>query len=50
MLFKKEPKVEDFTKKPVRIDWVKVSKEIFEWVLCFFIAYVIYLFIDYIIS
>ena len=50
MLFKKEPKVEDFTKKPVRIDWVKVSKEIFEWVLCFFIAYVIYLFINYFIG
>lgn len=49
-MFKKSPKVEDFTKKPFRINWVDLSKEIFEWVLCIVIAYIIYLIFNFFIG
>lgn len=49
-MFKKNPKVEDFTKKPFRINWIDTSKEIFEWVLCIIIAYVIYLIFNFFIG
>jgi len=45
-------KMDDYYSKPKRknIDWKKLSKEILEWVICFIIAYVIYLFINYFIG
>lgn len=45
-------KMEDYYSKPKKknIDWKKASKEIFEWALCFVIAYIIYLFINYFIG
>lgn len=49
-MFKKSPKVEDFTKKPFRINWVETSKEVLEWVLCIFIAYIIYLIFNFFIG
>lgn len=41
-------KMDDFSPKPKKhINWVAVSKEILEWVLCIVIAYVIYLNINF---
>ncbi|MDD3303402.1 MAG: signal peptidase I [Clostridia bacterium] len=34
-------------KKKIKIDYKKLSKEILEWVLCFVIAYILYLCINY---
>ena len=45
-------KLDDYYSKPKKkpIDWKNVAKEIFEWVICFVVAYIIYLFINYFIG
>lgn len=45
-------KMDDYYSKPKRknIDWKSLSKEILEWVICFIIAYIIYLFINYFVG
>lgn len=37
----------DPNRKKIKVDWRKLSKEILEWVLCFVIAYILYLCINY---
>ena len=47
-MFKREPKVKDYTVAPKKkIDWSYVGKEALEWVVCILIAYVIYLLINF---
>ena len=47
-MFKKEPKVKDYTVAPKKkIDWKNVGHETLEWVICIVIAYVIYLIINF---
>lgn len=47
-MFKKEPKMKDYTVAPKKkIDWKYVGKETLEWVVCIVIAYVIYLIINF---
>ena len=42
-MFKREPKVKDYTVPPKKkIDWKHVGKESLEWVVCIIIAYIIY--------
>lgn len=49
-MFGKKDKVQDYTKAPFRVNWVNLSKEIFEWVICIVIAYVIYLVLNFFIG
>ena len=47
-MFKKEPKMKDYTVAPKKkIDWKNVGRETLEWVICIVIAYVIYLVINF---
>lgn len=48
----KKDKMEDYYARPKKknIDWKSVAREVFEWVICFVIAYIIYLFINYFIG
>lgn len=46
-------KMEDYLKQPKikkEIDWKAVGKEALEWIICIFIAYVIYLFLNFFIG
>lgn len=45
-------RMEDYYSMPKKknIEWKKIAKELLEWVLCFIIAYVIYLFINYFVG